>query len=89
MTHLDDLLAEEYVLDGEDQFDGQALNGSLWVPHYLPQWSSVARSAAKYELVDSRLHLLIEADQGPWCLEFDGETRVSSIQTGSFPVLRV
>ncbi len=84
MDCLDDLLAEEYVLDVEDQFDGQALNGSLWVPYYLPQWSSAARSAARYELVDSRLHLLIEADQGPWCPEFDGETRVSSVQTGVF-----
>ncbi len=84
MDCLDDLLAEEYVLDVEDQFDGQALNGSLWVPYYLPQWSSAARSAARYELVDSRLHLLIEADQDPWCPEFDGETRVSSVQTGVF-----
>jgi hypothetical protein len=26
--------------------------------------------------------LLIEADQQPWCPEFDGETRTSSLQTG-------
>ena len=84
MDRLDDLLAEEYVLDVEDHFDGQELNGSLWAPYYLPQWSSAARSAARYELADSCLHLLIEADQGPWCPEFDGETRVSSLQTGVF-----
>ena len=30
------------------------------------------------------LRLLIEADQEPWCPEFDGEVRVSSLQTGVF-----
>ncbi len=82
VDRLDGLLAEEYVLDVEDHFDGQELNGSLWAPFYLPQWSSAARSAARYELADSCLHLLIEADQGPWCPEFDGETWVPSLQTG-------
>jgi beta-glucanase (GH16 family) len=30
------------------------------------------------------LRLLIDADQEPWCPEFDGDLRVSSLQTGSF-----
>ena len=68
----------------EDQFDGDELDGSLWLPYYLPQWSSATRSAARYELVDGCLDLLIEADQVPWCPEYDGETRTSSLQTGVF-----
>ena len=83
-VHLDDVLADGYVLDLEDRFDGDALDRSLWLPHYLPQWSSRSASAARYELIDGRLHLLIEADQEPWCPELDGLTRVSSLQTGVF-----
>ena len=79
---LDDLLAEGYELDFEDGFDGDALDRSRWLPHYLPQWSSRAVSAARYELAEGRLHLLIEADQRPWCPDLDGSTRVSSLQTG-------
>lgn len=81
---LDDVLAEGYVLDREDAFDGDALDRSLWIPHYLPQWSSAAASAARYELADGALQLLIEEGQPPWCPEFDGPTRVSSLQTGVF-----
>ncbi len=84
VTPLNRRLAERYVLDVEDQFDGEELDGSLWLPYYLPQWSSATRSAARYELVDGCLDLLIEADQVPWCPEYDGETRTSSLQTGVF-----
>ncbi len=84
MTRLNDLLTDRYVLEVEDHFDGEELDRSLWLPYHLPQWSSAARAAARYELVDGCLHLLIGEDQGPWCPEFDGETRVSSLQTGVF-----
>jgi hypothetical protein len=73
-----------YRLEFEDTFDGHTLDESKWVPHYLPHWSSRARSAARYGLRDGSLHLLIEADQEPWCPELDGEIRVSSLQTGVF-----
>jgi hypothetical protein len=73
-----------YELDVEDTFDGPELDGSTWVPHYLPQWSSRAASAARYELANGTLRLLIEADQWPWCPEFDRWLRVSSLQTGVF-----
>jgi hypothetical protein len=49
---------------------------------YLPHWSSREQAAARYELEDGRLRLLIAADQPPWCPELDGEVRVSSLQTG-------
>jgi hypothetical protein len=73
-----------YELEVEDTFDGPELDQSLWVPYYLPQWSSRAASAPRYEFSDGTLRLLIEHDQTPWCPEYDGWLRVSSIQTGVF-----
>jgi hypothetical protein len=73
-----------YALVFEDTFDGDTLDRARWLPHYLPQWSSREASAARYRLGDGTLRLVIEADQPPWCSEFDGQTRVSSLQTGVF-----
>ncbi|HEX6130369.1 MAG TPA: glycoside hydrolase family 16 protein [Actinomycetota bacterium] len=81
---LDETLAGGYALEIAEDFRGPGLDRSRWLPHHLPQWSSTAASAARYELVDGRLHLLIEEDQPPWCPEWDGPTRVSSLQTGVF-----
>lgn len=75
---------EGYELDVEDSFEGDHLDRSLWLPHYLPQWSSREASAARYELSGGALHLLIEESQEPWCPDLDGQTRVSSLQTGVF-----
>jgi len=74
----------QYQLEIEDRFDGGVLNEGLWIPHYLPQWSSREASAARYHLAGDGLHLRIDADQEPWCPEFDGFLRVSSLQTGVF-----
>ena len=73
-----------YELAFEDTFDGEVLDEARWLPYYLPQWSSREASAARYELGGGVLRLVIEADQQPWCPEFDGQTRVSSLQTGVF-----
>jgi hypothetical protein len=73
-----------YELAFEDTFDGDALAQSRWLPHHLPQWSSREAAAARHQLGGGLLRLLIEADQPPWCPEFDGQTRVSSLQTGVF-----
>jgi hypothetical protein len=73
-----------YVLDVEDTFAGPELDRSLWLPYYLPHWSSRAASAARYRLGDGYLRLLVEQDQPPWCPELDGQVRVSSLQTGEF-----
>src|SRR5258708_6469611 len=73
-----------YELAFEDTFDGDALAPARWLPYYLPQWSSREAAAARYQLGDGVLRLLIEAGQPPWCPEFDGQTRVSSLQTGVF-----
>lgn len=68
----------------EDTFAGEELDLGKWVPHYLPQWSTRERSAARYRVGGGVLRLLIEGDQEPWCPELDGEVRVSSLQTGVF-----
>ena len=67
----------------EDGFDGDALDLGVWVPHYLPQWSSRAASAAVYEVAGSELRLRIPLEQGLWC-EGDHEPpiRVSGVQSG-------
>ena len=75
---------DEWELEFDDEFDGDALDERRWIPHYLPQWSSRRRSAARYALADGCLRLRIEADQEPWCPELDGRVRVSSLQTGVF-----
>jgi hypothetical protein len=73
-----------YQLEFEDTFDGDALDQARWLPCYLPQWSSREASAARYRVGGGLLRLLIDADQPPWCPRFDGQTRVSSLQTGVF-----
>jgi len=73
-----------YVLEVEDTFQQPTLDERLWIPHYLPHWSSRTASAARYEVGGGLLRLKIEADQEPWNPDIDGELRVSSLQTGVF-----
>ncbi len=68
-----------------DDFEGRDLDRAVWVPHYLPHWSSRAESAATYEVADSELRLSIPREQGLWCpVEHEGRLRVSGIQSGVF-----
>jgi hypothetical protein len=76
--------ASERRLEFSDGFDLGVLDPDRWLAAYLPQWSSRARAAPRYAVDDGRLVLEIAADQPPWCPRWDGETRVSSIQTGVF-----
>jgi len=73
-----------YVLEFQDEFDGPTLDTGKWFPYYLPHWSSRARSSPNYVFKDGNLVLQITRDQQPWCPEFDGDIRCSSIQTGAF-----
>ena len=68
-----------------DDFDGSDLDLEVWVPHYLPQWSSRAQSAATYEVAGSELRLTIPPEQAVWC-EGDHQPplRVSGVQSGVF-----
>ncbi|KZK90786.1 Glycosyl hydrolases family 16 [Pseudovibrio sp. W64] len=68
----------------EDNFDGPALDINKWLPNYLPHWSSLELSAASYEIKDKMLRLFISENQQCWSPEFDGENKVSGIQTGHF-----
>src|SRR5215210_7844327 len=72
-----------YELVFDEAFTRPELNPDRWVAHYLPQWTTPERSAARYELQPGLLRLLIEADQPAWRIE-DGELRVSNLQTGTF-----
>jgi hypothetical protein len=66
-----------------DDFDGSGLDTDVWIPHYLPMWSSRAESAATYDVADSELRLTIPPDQGLWCAgEHEPPLRVSGIQSG-------
>ncbi len=73
-----------YELEFEDTFDGDRLDEERWLPYHLPHWSSREAAAARYRTGDGCLRLLIARDQPPWCPEFDGQVRVSSLQTGVF-----
>lgn len=68
-----------------EEFDGPELDLDVWLPHYLPAWSSRAETAAAYEVRDSCLHLSIPPGHGPWLpAEHEGPLRVSGVQTGNF-----
>jgi hypothetical protein len=69
----------------EDHFDGSQLDVAVWLPHYLPAWSSRAASAATYDVRDSCLHLTIPPEQGLWCTgDHTPPLRVSGIQSGNW-----
>jgi hypothetical protein len=59
----------------EDHFDGPDLDRDVWLPHYLPAWSSRAATAATYSVRDSCLHLSITPAEGRWALP--GASRLS------------
>jgi hypothetical protein len=67
-----------------ERFTSTELDRSVWVPWYLPHWSSRAASAATYEVGDG-LRLSIPPEQPLWA-EGVHETplRVSGIQSANF-----
>lgn len=67
-----------------DDFQATELDTDMWLPYYLPQWSSKEKTKARYSLQDNQLHLHIEEHQNPWSTEYNGDIRVSSLQTGCF-----
>jgi hypothetical protein len=69
----------------EDHFDGPALDPEVWLPHYLPAWSSRTATTATYGIRNSCLHLSIPSEQGAWLPdEHKPPLRVSGIQSGNF-----
>jgi len=69
--------------DLDDAFTGDTVDSSTWVSHYLPQWTTPERSAARVRPLRPGLELRIEADQPDWRPE-DAPLRVSNLQTGVF-----
>jgi hypothetical protein len=68
-----------------DDFDGTELDTEVWIPHYLPMWSSRAESAACYSVARSELRLTIPPEQGLWCAgDHEPPLRVSGIQSGIY-----
>ena len=44
----------------------ERLDTDVWLPHYLPHWSSRAESAATCTVEDSELRLTIPVEQSRW-----------------------
>jgi len=82
MTH--PVLQYQYQLAFADEFNTGSLNNNKWLPFYLPQWSSRKQSKPNYHFANNCLYLDITEDQQPWCPEFNGHVKCSSIQTGVF-----
>jgi len=83
-TACNDRVVPEPTDDFFDHFDGDDLDTLVWVPHYLPMWSSRSESAATYATVGSELLLTIPPGQGLWCAQDHDPLRVSGIQSGVF-----
>jgi Glycosyl hydrolases family 16 len=67
-----------------EDFDLPLLDRSVWLPHYLPAWSSLADTRAAYAIADSCLTLRIPPEQGLWCAGSHLERlRVSGVQSGN------
>jgi hypothetical protein len=64
-----------------EHFDGSVLDTDVWLPHYLPHWSSRAESAAAYSVAGSELRLTIPPEQGLWCPDDHSPIRVSGVQS--------
>ena len=68
-----------------DDFTGDRLDTSVWLPHYLPAWSSRVGTRASHRVEGGRLVLDIPVDHPVWCPEdHDPPLRVSGIQSGSW-----
>ncbi len=74
----------QWIPEIDERFEAPVLDSAVWVPHYLPHWSSRERTAARYEVGGGSLRLRIDREQPAWSPEFDGPIRVSSLQTGVF-----
>ncbi|MHA7210313.1 glycoside hydrolase family 16 protein [Arthrobacter sp. MDT1-65] len=70
--------------DFRERFDGGTLDEDVWLPAYLPAWSSRAESAATFEL-DEGLVLSIPPHQALWCPDLHREPlRVSAVQSANW-----
>ncbi len=69
----------------EDRFTGPDLDREVWLPHYLPAWSSRADTRASYRVGPEGLVLDIPPEHPLWCPEtHPTPLRVSGVQSGSW-----
>ncbi|WP_134767443.1 glycoside hydrolase family 16 protein [Nocardioides sp. 1609] len=73
-------------LDPRDlRFPGPELDTSVWLPHYLPAWSSRAATRASYRFEDGDLLLEVPVAHPVWCPgDHEPPLRVSGLQSGSW-----
>jgi hypothetical protein len=68
----------------DERFAGADLDREVWLPSYLPHWSSRAASAATYQVRDGELRLSIPPHQPLWCPDrHPSPLRVSGVQSGN------
>lgn len=68
-----------------DDFDGDGLDLSVWLPHYLPAWSSRAATSASHRIEGGRLVLDVPVGHPVWCPDdHDPPLRVSGVQSGNW-----
>jgi len=68
-----------------EDFDAPEMNRAVWLPHYLPGWSSRDATCASYALTDSRLVLSIPLDHPVWLPDdHTPPLRVSALQSGNW-----
>ena len=75
---------KNYNLIFDEDFNDSDLNLKHWVPYYLPQWSSREKSKPNFTIKDNLLTLQINKNHQPWCPEFNGDVKCSSLQTGMY-----
>ena len=68
----------------EERFHGSTLNRDVWLPHYLPAWSSREQTRASFGFRDG-LRLTVPVNHPLWCRgDHFPPLRVSGLQTGSW-----
>jgi hypothetical protein len=60
----------------DERFAGRDPDRSVWVPYYLPHWSSRGASEATWEVRDGELHLTIHRFRDPALVEEFSAERV-------------
>ncbi|MFY0592986.1 glycoside hydrolase family 16 protein [Roseivirga sp.] len=75
---------DKLSLEFEDDFQSGELNTEKWLPFYLPQWSSQEATRPNFCFRAGQLVLKITDDQKPWSQEFNGNVKVSNLQTGVY-----
>ena len=68
----------------EDLFDGDDLNPTVWLPHYLPGWSSLQSSGATHRLLHPGLEISLPPGTGWFLPDSHSPLRVSGIQSGNW-----